>query len=108
MHGYTNITAYNLSNISLSESSASIISDRSSFDESDSDEFTTREFHKEAVQTLERAISDGHTVEIALLELNTLRLASNTNFHDLRVVAVPTVISRIDVKKGMAGTKEVS
>ncbi|CAG8467593.1 10218_t:CDS:10 [Diversispora eburnea] len=83
--------AYNVSNISLSESSASIISDQSSYEESDSDESTAQEiFQKEVVQTLERAFSDGHTVEIALLELNTLRLASNTNFHDLRVVVIPT------------------
>ncbi|RHZ90112.1 hypothetical protein Glove_8g20 [Diversispora epigaea] len=100
--------AYNVSNISLSESSASIISDQSSYEESDSDESTAQEiFQKEVVQTLERAFSDGHTVEIALLELNTLRLASNTNFHDLRVVVIPTVINRIDIKKGMIGTKEI-
>ncbi|CAG8569027.1 6090_t:CDS:2, partial [Cetraspora pellucida] len=63
---------------------------KSNYELSDSDESTTeeeylKEFFKEASQTLERAFLDGHTVEIALLELNTLRMASNTTFHYLRV-----------------------
>ncbi|CAG8594814.1 10410_t:CDS:10 [Gigaspora rosea] len=53
----------------------------SDFDESTTEEESLKEFFKEVSQTLERAFF-GHTVEIAL---NTLRIASNTTFHDLRV-----------------------
>ncbi|CAG8443533.1 6184_t:CDS:2 [Acaulospora morrowiae] len=99
---------HDISNILISDSSASVVSDGSSFEESDSDELSAQEiFQKEVVQTLERAFSDGHTVEIALLELNTLRLASNVTFHDLLVVVIPTVLSRIDKKRLMHSTKEI-
>jgi translation initiation factor eIF-2B subunit epsilon len=74
-----------------------VISEGSSDEESDSDEPTNLEiFSKEVTQTLERAFLEGHTVEIASLELNTLRMASNTTFHDTRIVVIPTIWSQIN------------
>src|ERR1043165_2307214 len=103
--------AYDISNLSLidNESTASVISEGSSGEESDSDEPTNLEiFSKEVTQTLERAFSEGHTVEIASLELNTLRMASNTTFRDTRIIVIPTILSQISAEKSMANVKDVS
>jgi len=103
--------AYDISNLSLTdnESTASVISEGSSDEESDSDEPTNLEiFSKEVAQTLERAFSDGHTVEIAALELNTLRMASNTTFRDTRIIVIPTILSLINNDNVLASTKNVS
>jgi hypothetical protein len=92
-------SAYDISNLLFidNESTASVISEGSSDEESDSDEPTNLEiFSKEVTQTLERAFSEGHTVEIASLELNTLRMASNTTFRDTRVIVIPTIWSQIN------------
>jgi len=85
-----------------------VISEGSSEEEIDSDEPTNLEIYsKEVTQTLERAFSEGHTVEIASLELNTLRMASNTTFHDTRAVVIPTILSQINIEKSMANIKDV-
>ena len=85
-----------------------MISEGSSEEEIDSDEPTNLEIYsKEVTQTLERAFSEGHTVEIASLELNTLRMASNTTFHDTRAVVIPTILSQINIEKSMANIKDV-
>jgi translation initiation factor eIF-2B subunit epsilon len=100
-----------MSNLSLTdnESTASLISEGSSDEESDLDEPNTLEiFSKEVTQTLERAFSEGHTIEIASLELNTLRMASNTTFYDTRIVVIPTILSQVNTDKLLASTKDVS
>jgi len=85
-----------------------VISEGSSEEEINSDEPTNLEIYsKEVTQTLERAFSEGHTVEIASLELNTLRMASNTTFHDTRAVVIPTILSQINIEKSMANIKDV-
>ncbi|CAG8733574.1 2809_t:CDS:10 [Cetraspora pellucida] len=105
--------AYDISNISLTDSDSppSVIYDSSSDELSDSDESATeeeslKEFFKEVSQTLERAFLDGHTVEIALLELNTLRMASNTTFHDLRVSVIPTILGQINIDNFLTSTED--
>jgi translation initiation factor eIF-2B subunit epsilon len=86
-----------------------VISEGSSDEESDSNEPTTLEiFSKEVAQTLERAFSEGHTIEIASLELNTLRMASNTTFRDTRIVVIPSILGQINTDKLLASTKDVS
>jgi len=45
---------------------------------------------------LERAFAENHSIENAALELNTLKMACNIQFRDLRVLAIPAVLSRID------------
>ncbi|CAG8532351.1 1214_t:CDS:10 [Funneliformis caledonium] len=108
--GNQKAASFDISNLSLTdnESSASVISDGSSEEESDFDGPTTLEvFSKEVTQTLERAFSEGHTVEIASLELNTLRMASNTTFHDTRTVVIPTIFGQINTDKLLPSTKDV-
>ncbi|CAB4389510.1 unnamed protein product [Rhizophagus irregularis] len=102
--------AYDLSNLSFTddESTASVISEGSSDEESDSDEPSNLEiFSKEVAQTVERAFSEGHTIEIASLELNTLRMASNTSFRDTRIVVIPSILNQINTDKLLASTKDV-
>ncbi|RIB09851.1 nucleotide-diphospho-sugar transferase [Gigaspora rosea] len=106
--------AHDISNISLTDSDSppSVIYDSSSDELSDSGESTTeeeslKEFFKEVSQTLERAFLDGHTVEIASLELNTLRMASNTTFHDLRVGVIPTILGQIDIENLLTSAEEI-
>ncbi|KAF9418775.1 hypothetical protein BGZ94_009602, partial [Podila epigama] len=55
------------------------------------------ELDREVAATLERAFKDGHTVDIAALELNTLRMASFSNFHEMRKRIIPGVLRNIDV-----------
>ena len=45
---------------------------------------------------MERAFAENHSIENAALELNTLKMACNIQFRDLRVLAIPAVLSRID------------
>ncbi|KAF9575678.1 hypothetical protein EC968_002241 [Mortierella alpina] len=54
------------------------------------------ELDREIAQTLERAFKDGHSVDIAALELNTLRMASNSNFHEMRKRIIPGVLKNIE------------
>ncbi|KAG9291447.1 hypothetical protein G9A89_021866 [Geosiphon pyriformis] len=103
--------AYDISNVKISdsESSASIISKESDDESFDLDEPSYQEaFSKEVVLTLERAFNEGHTVDIAALELNTLRMASNMTFHDVRTVVIPSVLSQIDIKKNVSDPKEMN
>ncbi|CAG8786163.1 14276_t:CDS:10 [Dentiscutata erythropus] len=109
------IWTHDISNITLTDSDSppSVIYDSSSDELSDSDESTTeeeslKEFFKEVSQTLERAFLDGHTVDIASLELNTLRMASNTTFHDLRVGVIPTILGQVDNENFLTSTEEVN
>jgi len=46
--------------------------------------------------TLERAFAENHSIENAALELNTLKMACNIQFRDLRVLAIPAVLNRIN------------
>ena len=49
----------------------------------------------EVEQTLQRAFEDNHTTDIAVLELNTLKMALNITFKDLRQVVLPAILSQI-------------
>ncbi|CAG8513002.1 5446_t:CDS:10 [Racocetra fulgida] len=105
--------AHDISNISLTDSDSppSVIYDSSSDELSDSDESSTeeeslKEFYKEVSQTLERAFLDGHTVDIASLELNTLRMASNTTIHDLRVSVIPTILGQVNIANFLTSTED--
>ncbi|KAI9142814.1 nucleotide-diphospho-sugar transferase [Paraphysoderma sedebokerense] len=48
--------------------------------------------------TIERSINDKHEIDIAALELNTLKMALNLDFADLREVVIPAILDRIDAK----------
>jgi translation initiation factor eIF-2B subunit epsilon len=66
------------------------------------------EWIREVNQTLERAWQDNHTVDIAALELNTLKMAFNISFHDLRAISIPFFVQRLDMAKLAVCMKEVS
>lgn len=57
--------------------------------------------------TLERSISDGHSVENAALELNTLKMALNVRFHDIRQVLFPVLLARLDPDRMHATARAV-
>lgn len=60
------------------------------------DEAIQQKNNREIIATLERAFAENHSIENAALELNTLKMACNIQFRDLRVLAIPAVLSRID------------
>ncbi|KAF8937475.1 nucleotide-diphospho-sugar transferase [Dissophora ornata] len=65
------------------------------------------ELDREIAQTLERAFKEGHAVDIAALELNTLRMASNSNFHEMRKRIIPGVLKNIDLSAKAGSGKTV-
>lgn len=75
-------------------SSTSVVStdyERDAFTEDEEDE----DFHKEAVATVLRAVENGHDLDTALLELNTLRMSMNVTYHEVRDATVAALIHRI-------------
>lgn len=65
------------------------------------------EWIREVQQTLERAYKEFHTPEIAGLELNTLKMAMNITFQDLRSVLVPFYFNQIDLTNAHGSAKKV-
>lgn len=60
-----------------------------------SDENDVEDFFREAVASTERSIMDNHTQDIALLELNTLRMTMNAPHEKLRSAVIHALISHI-------------
>ena len=58
------------------------------------------DWKREVQQTLARAISENHSIDIAALELNTLKMAMNITFQNLREVVLPSLLRQVDVAKG--------
>jgi translation initiation factor eIF-2B subunit epsilon len=56
---------------------------------------------------LERAFNENHSIDIAALELNTLKMAYNVSFSDMRKVVVPVILKQVDLKKSITSAKEV-
>lgn len=67
--------------------------DSDSFDEDSDDD--AGDWHTEAIATLERAISENHDIDIAALELNTLKMAMNITFKHLRTVTVEVLKDKL-------------
>lgn len=95
----------------------SAYSDSSSEDESEDEEpssFTNlgsvtadqqnQDVGREIRQTIERAFTDDHEIEIAALELNTLRMASNTNYHQIRQEIIPAILDQIDTESNVVSS----
>ncbi|CAG8537382.1 338_t:CDS:10 [Paraglomus occultum] len=102
--------AYDLSTVTLTDSGseASVISVSSISDDDDYEDTNGNEnFSREVEQTLDRAFNENHSVEIAALELNTLRMATNTTFHDLRTVVIPSILDLVKIEKLNESVKEV-
>ncbi|CAO3567435.1 unnamed protein product [Mortierella alpina] len=89
------MTALKLENQAQEEASASEFESETS-DVEEEEVNPAEELDREIAQTLERAFKDGHTVDIAALELNTLRMASNSNFHEMRKRIIPGVLKNIE------------
>ncbi|KAI8916264.1 nucleotide-diphospho-sugar transferase [Gorgonomyces haynaldii] len=54
------------------------------------------DWEQEVKQTIERAFDESHDVDIAALELNTLKMAMNITFGDLRQIVLPSLLDRTD------------
>ncbi|KAJ3161423.1 hypothetical protein HDU86_007205 [Geranomyces michiganensis] len=67
-------------------------SDEDSDDESDFDAAGGVDWKAEADATIDRAFAENHTFEIAVLELNTLKMAMDLDFHHLRVVVLEKLL----------------
>ncbi|KAG0090607.1 hypothetical protein BGZ93_009229 [Podila epicladia] len=93
-----NRLAYDLKELALEsqDDSASEFESEASDDEEEAVN-PAEELDREVSATLERAFKDGHSVDIAALELNTLRMASFSNFHEMRKRIIPGVLRNIDV-----------
>ncbi|KAK9768397.1 translation initiation factor eIF-2B epsilon subunit, GEF [Basidiobolus ranarum] len=100
--------ARDLANIYLSDDE-SAVSDAESeaSDVSMVDEPQDDDFDRECVQTLERAFADSLSVDIASLELNTLRMAYDASFHDVRRILIPAVLRQVDLSKFQESTKKL-
>ncbi|KAJ3376650.1 Translation initiation factor eIF-2B subunit epsilon, partial [Entophlyctis sp. JEL0112] len=82
------------------------IGDEDDSDDEDEDDLSPEEVlarsRRELASTIERAFDENHTIDNLVLELNTLKFAENLDFHDIRAVAVPTILSRVSDTKSLA------
>ncbi|KAJ3023506.1 UNVERIFIED_CONTAM: hypothetical protein HDU68_008576 [Siphonaria sp. JEL0065] len=79
--------------------------DDDSDEEDDLSEFDALELsHRELVSTIERAFEENHSIDNIVLELNTFKFAENLDFHDIRLTAVPTVLSLVTDAKTLQST----
>ncbi|ODQ64868.1 translation initiation factor eIF-2B epsilon subunit [Nadsonia fulvescens var. elongata DSM 6958] len=53
------------------------------------------DFMREAQLSLDRAIFENHDLDIAALELNTLRMAMNVSYHEVRLATITTLHNHI-------------
>ena len=58
------------------------------------------EFRLEVKQSLERAFSEGHSVENAAVELKTLRMASNVPLSRVKEAVVAAIVEKIPIVDG--------
>ncbi|ANB13411.1 Gcd6p [Sugiyamaella lignohabitans] len=72
----------------------------------DNDDDDEDEFFKEAQLSIERSIMDNHSQEIALLELNTLRMTMNVPHEDVRRATIHALVQHIS-KLVNTGTMEL-
>ena len=54
---------------------------------------TNQEFYAEAEESLSRAFLENHSVENAMIELKTLRMATNVTFHEVREAIIAALMS---------------
>ncbi|KAI9597002.1 nucleotide-diphospho-sugar transferase [Syncephalis fuscata] len=65
------------------------------------------EFNYEVAQTFERAVTDKHSVEVAALELNTLRMSYNANYHTIRQLLIPVILRHVDMSAMAVSLKKM-
>lgn len=52
-------------------------------------------FKSEAIESIERSISENHDLDIAALELNTLRMTMNTSYHEVREATMAAFVKYV-------------
>jgi translation initiation factor eIF-2B subunit epsilon len=65
-----------------------------------------KEFQAEVKQSLERAFSEGHSVDNAAVELKTLRMASNVPITSVRELVVGAIVDRIKIADNPAAQRQ--
>ncbi|CAN6668782.1 translation initiation factor eIF2B subunit epsilon [Trichomonascus vanleenenianus] len=63
--------------------------------ESEEEEEEDESFISEAMATIERSITENHTVDVAMLELKTLRMTMNASPDDVRVALMGALVKHI-------------
>ena len=61
------------------------------------------EFKKEVAQTMERSLTEKHTVDETSLEITGLRMAHNGTYDQVREVMIPMLLDHVDVSKNAMG-----
>ncbi|KAI9498624.1 nucleotide-diphospho-sugar transferase [Zychaea mexicana] len=61
------------------------------------------EFKKEVAQTIERSLTEKHTVDETSLEITGLRMAHNGTYDQVREVMIPMLLDHVDVSKNAVG-----
>lgn len=67
-----------------------------SFATSTSEETEEDSWHREAVISLRTALEKNHPVEVASLELNSLRMTSDASWHQVRRATAAAFVARVD------------
>ncbi|KAI8145758.1 nucleotide-diphospho-sugar transferase [Fennellomyces sp. T-0311] len=57
------------------------------------------EFKKEVAQTIERSLTENHTVDETALEITGLRMAHNGTYDQAREVMIPMLLDHVDISK---------
>ncbi len=74
------------------------------------DDFEDESFDKEAIASLNRAMDENHDIDVAVLEINTLRMAMNVDYDEVREATVRALLIRIShfIETGTLEIKEAS
>ncbi|KAG7452606.1 nucleotide-diphospho-sugar transferase [Guyanagaster necrorhizus] len=78
----------------------SLALDMSAINLPSSDSIAESEFRAEVTQSLERAFSEGHSIDNAAVELKTLRMASNVPLSRVREAVIAAIVERIRIVDG--------
>lgn len=82
-------------------------------EEDDGDDDEEESFKSEAIASIARSITENHDVDIAALELNTLRMTMNVPYHEVREATIAAFVSYIsklvstDTLGVVAATKKI-
>lgn len=86
----------------LASSLATSLPDTPTLQAAPSNLMADSEFRTEVAQSLERAFSEGHSVDNAAVELKTLRMASNVPLTRVREAVVAAIVEQIKLVDGGA------
>lgn len=90
---------FNLGALASSSTSSLPLSTTNNFTAT-ADAHLEEEFKREVELSLERAFSEGHSVDNAAVELKTLRMASNVPLIRVREAVVGAIVERINIIEG--------